>query len=129
MLNWKSKRRQTSSTGKLGDEDDEANNASNCDRKVKTFSEILNEKAKSGHRIGYNLHRYLADGNEDDLDLSQLLSSCSSPSSSSENKHSNEQREQASTDADKDLLKEGKIYFTAHCLTIVNCGYNLNCKP
>lgn len=30
----------------------------NTNRKTKTFSEILNEKARSGGRIGYNLHRY-----------------------------------------------------------------------
>ena len=109
MLNWKSKRRQTSSTGKLGEDEDDSNNSNNSERKVKTFTEILNEKAKSGHRIGYNLHRYLSDGNDDDLDLSQLLSS-------SENKHhpnhSQQQTQQASSDADKNL-KEGKIYFLA----------------
>ncbi|CAG2101011.1 unnamed protein product [Medioppia subpectinata] len=28
-------------------------------RKTRTFSEILSDKAKSGQRIGYNLHQYL----------------------------------------------------------------------
>lgn len=31
----------------------------NPNRKTKTFSEILNEKAKSGGRIGYNLQQYV----------------------------------------------------------------------
>ncbi len=39
----------------------------NSNRKTKTFSEILNEKAKSGYRIGYNLHKYVG-SEEDDAD-------------------------------------------------------------
>lgn len=48
---------------------DESGTSLPTNRKTKTFSEILNEKAKSGHRIGYNLHKYL-DGeleNENDI--------------------------------------------------------------
>uniref|UniRef100_T1L1L5 LIM zinc-binding domain-containing protein n=2 Tax=Tetranychus urticae TaxID=32264 RepID=T1L1L5_TETUR len=54
FLNWKSKRRQSRLTG--GEESDSGDNQQ---RKIKTFSEILNEKAKSGQRIGYNLHKYI----------------------------------------------------------------------
>jgi hypothetical protein len=71
LLNWKSKRRQsrgtcnvTSTRAQLEPENDEVNS----NRKIKTFSEILNEKAKSGYRIGYNLHKYIRNGSEDDDD-------------------------------------------------------------
>lgn len=47
---------------------DESVVANNANRKTKTFSEILNEKARSGGRIGYNLHRYA------DVDLEEQLS-------------------------------------------------------
>lgn len=44
----------------------------NTNRKTKTFSEILNEKARSGGRIGYNLHRYVADSElEEELTSNQ----------------------------------------------------------
>lgn len=102
LLNWKSKRRQTSSCGKLGDDEDESNNSVNSDRKIKTFSEILNEKAKSGHRIGYNLHRYLADGDGDDSDLSEFLSS--------HGNNSRVQKQDASNSVDKQL-DSGKFIF------------------
>lgn len=36
----------------------------NSNRKTKTFSEILNEKHRSGGRIGYNLHRYVDEEEE-----------------------------------------------------------------
>ncbi|XP_053209239.1 putative uncharacterized protein DDB_G0271606 isoform X2 [Panonychus citri] len=61
LLNWKSKRRQSRLTG--GEESDSGDNQQ---RKVKTFSEILNEKAKSGHRIGYNLHKYIGIQDEEE---------------------------------------------------------------
>lgn len=62
LLNWKSKRRKSRSSGNDNEESED-----NQPRKIKTFSEILNEKAKSGHRIGYNLHKYvgLQDGEEE----------------------------------------------------------------
>lgn len=60
LLNWKSKRRKSRSSG--AEEDDTQENSH---RKIKTFSEILNEKAKSGHRIGYNLHKYVGLGDEE----------------------------------------------------------------
>ncbi|XP_074597424.1 uncharacterized protein LOC141852180 isoform X2 [Brevipalpus obovatus] len=60
LLNWKSKRRKSRSSG--AEEDDAQENSH---RKIKTFSEILNEKAKSGHRIGYNLHKYVGLGDEE----------------------------------------------------------------
>ena len=44
----------------------------NTNRKTKTFSEILNEKARSGGRIGYNLHQY-ADVNEEEEELMKSL--------------------------------------------------------
>uniref|UniRef100_T1K9A4 LIM zinc-binding domain-containing protein n=1 Tax=Tetranychus urticae TaxID=32264 RepID=T1K9A4_TETUR len=70
LLNWKSKRRQSRSTNcplnseSLGEESEDPENP----RKIKTFSEILNEKAKSGYRIGYNLSKYIRNGSEDDED-------------------------------------------------------------
>lgn len=71
LLNWKSKRKVNKS-GDGGDDSKEGSSNGDADaddegkRKIKTFSEILTEKAKSGHRIGYNLHRY--GGYEEDLD-------------------------------------------------------------
>jgi hypothetical protein len=66
LLNWKSKRRQ--SRGTAGS--DECESQESQTRKIKTFSEILNEKAKSGHRIGYNLQRYIGNGEgEDDTEV------------------------------------------------------------
>lgn len=41
----------------------------NPNRKTKTFSEILNEKARSGGRIGYNLDRYIDPELEDEFNL------------------------------------------------------------
>ncbi|XP_015794022.1 myb-like protein P [Tetranychus urticae] len=61
LLNWKSKRRQSRLTG--GEESDSGDNQQ---RKIKTFSEILNEKAKSGQRIGYNLHKYIGMQDEEE---------------------------------------------------------------
>ena len=84
LLNWKSKRRVnhnidgSEKDGSTGDEDSDAKS-----RKIKTFSEILNEKAKSGHRIGYNLHRYGYEAEEDD-DISNLIRSSTTASNDSE---------------------------------------------
>ena len=83
LLNWKSKRRVNNNILE-GDKDD--NNTGDGDdsgdgkRKIKTFSEILNEKAKSGHRIGYNLHRYGYEDEEDD-DISGIIRSSSNNNS------------------------------------------------
>lgn len=87
LLNWKSKRRvnhnSTDNEGSTGDEDSNDGKG----RKIKTFSEILNEKAKSGHRIGYNLHRYGYEAEEDD-DISSLIRS-----TTTDNHHSNNDSE------------------------------------
>lgn len=53
LMSWKSKRKLTKNNS-----EDELVLSRNTNRKTKTFSEILNEKARSGGRIGYNLHRY-----------------------------------------------------------------------
>ncbi|KAH9425933.1 LIM domain only protein 7 [Dermatophagoides pteronyssinus] len=53
LMSWKSKRKLT----KNHSEDETL--PRNPNRKTKTFSEILMEKAKSGARIGYNLHKYV----------------------------------------------------------------------
>jgi len=80
LLNWKSKRRVTHvHSGADPFSSDDSSDKSSRPR-VKTFSEILNEKAKSGHRIGYNLQRYMDD--EDD-DFSQYLSTNGGTSSAS----------------------------------------------
>ena len=75
LLNWKSKRRQSSErpVRENGFRDNNKNgidtngvdtngidtNGVDGRGKIKTFSEILKEKSKSGARIGYNLHHYL----------------------------------------------------------------------
>ena len=74
LLNWKSKRRQ-SKEGATGPETNNSapnsNSGSNpnsdsdeAKRKIKTFGEMLKEKAKAGQRLGYSLHRYV-EGEED----------------------------------------------------------------
>lgn len=77
LLNWKSKRRssnnlnsgsnsQSGSTDLLDQDEDPTT------RKVKTFTEILSEKAKSGHRLGYNLRRYVATDDEDEEEIRMI---------------------------------------------------------
>nr|XP_046918839.1 putative uncharacterized protein DDB_G0277255 isoform X2 [Dermatophagoides farinae] len=66
LMSWKSKRKLTKNHS-----EDEAL-PRNPNRKTKTFSEILNEKAKSGARIGYNLHKYIDPDLEDDFNNSQI---------------------------------------------------------
>ena len=85
LLNWKSKRRSGNSLTTSGSNlaaNNNNNNSGSSDlldqeddgssRKVKTFTEILNEKAKSGHRLGYNLRRYVATDDEDDEELDEI---------------------------------------------------------
>lgn len=66
LLSWKSKRRQqfVHSIGTSEDDNNlERNNpldgTNGTPRKVKTFAEMLEERAKSGTRIGYNLQKYI----------------------------------------------------------------------
>lgn len=95
LLNWKSKRRSGNNLNGSGSNISSNNNNNNngssngsselldqgssnenddaTTRKVKTFTEILSEKAKSGHRLGYNLRRYVAtDDEEDDEEVSEI---------------------------------------------------------
>lgn len=84
LLNWKSKRRSgnnlnnnnngSSNNGSTELLDQGSNeNDDAATRKVKTFTEILSEKAKSGHRLGYNLRRYVAtDDEEDDEEVNEI---------------------------------------------------------
>lgn len=70
LLNWKSKRRQSKESapnGSGGEGEDGDGSSNGGPRRIKTFSEILNEKAKSGHRIGYNLHRYVEGEEENEV--------------------------------------------------------------
>lgn len=73
LLNWKSKRRSSNnlnnngSTGGSSDLLDQEEDGTG--RKIKTFTEILSEKAKSGHRLGYNLRRYVATDDEDEEEI------------------------------------------------------------
>lgn len=71
LIDWKSKRRKSRSSGADNEESED-----NQPRKIKTFSEILNEKAKSGHRIGYNLQKYvgLEDDEEGDPNVDLIVS-------------------------------------------------------
>lgn len=72
LLNWKSKRRQSSDKlpkdGSNQTDKDLKDQDSESKGKIKTFSEILKEKSKSGARIGYNLHHYL-DGDDDQINF------------------------------------------------------------
>ncbi|CAG2164748.1 unnamed protein product [Oppiella nova] len=64
LMSWKSKRRQSKNSS-----EDESGTSLATNRKTKTFSEILSDKAKSGQRIGYNLHKYLDGDLENETDL------------------------------------------------------------
>lgn len=68
LLNWKSKRRQ--SRGNTIPQDIEEQTT--VPRKIKTFQEILSEKAKSGHRIGYNLQRYISESGDEEEFINSL---------------------------------------------------------
>lgn len=89
LLNWKSKRRSSNNlTGNSSSSPGNNNGSSNgsselldqgsnesddgTTRKVKTFTEILSEKARSGHRLGYNLRRYVATDDEDEEDVNEI---------------------------------------------------------
>lgn len=63
LLSWKSKRRQSKKECEENAEEDA--NSFGAGRKIRTFNEILNEKAKSGARIGYNLHQYMEQEQEE----------------------------------------------------------------
>jgi hypothetical protein len=103
LLNWKSKRRSgtslnnndsTNGSSELLDQDGNGDETSTS-RKVKTFTEILSEKAKSGHRLGYNLRRYVTDNddemNEEDVDVDVEVSEIRMiQQSSSRNPHRSE---------------------------------------
>lgn len=76
LLNWKSKRRSSNNLNNNGshggssdllDQEEDATG-----RKIKTFTEILSEKAKSGHRLGYNLRRYVATDDEDEEEIRMI---------------------------------------------------------
>lgn len=94
LLNWKSKRRQNKRNN------DEELNSINNSRKIKTFSAILNEKAKSGHRIGYNLHHYLMNEDEDNNLIDQLTES------NNESDQSNKPDENKTDQIDSNLNEE-----------------------
>lgn len=74
LLNWKSKRRQqfpnlveheTNDASETGD--------ASGGRKIKTFAEMLEQRAKSGNRLGFNLQRYIsADEGEDELEAPRI---------------------------------------------------------
>lgn len=75
LLNWKSKRRQQlTQTFEQAPNDLYENTDSNGGRKIKTFAEMLEERAKSGNRLGFHLQRYLgADDDNNVEDESQPL--------------------------------------------------------
>lgn len=70
LLNWKSKRRQNKTPAEAEAEQREENN-----RRIRTFSQILNEKAKSGQTLAYNLQSYISSSN-DDTDFLGHLGTC-----------------------------------------------------
>lgn len=68
LLQWKSKRRQQfnptyeqepSELSNLGD-------ASLSGRKIKTFAEMMEERARSGNRLGFHLQRYMSATDDED---------------------------------------------------------------
>lgn len=84
LMSWKSKRKLTKNNSEglsllfnfKGSTNlllllrlDESLMQRNPNRKTKTFSEILHEKARSGARIGYNLHKYVDAELEEEFDI------------------------------------------------------------
>lgn len=70
LLNWKSKRRQQLPNLAEHESNDPFDNSdAGGGRKIKTFAEMLEQRAKSGNRLGFNLQRYIgADDEEDEID-------------------------------------------------------------
>lgn len=72
LLNWKSKRRQqlSHSVDIHEQADPSLDNNNDCGtRKVKTFAEMIEQRAKSGNRLSFHLQRYAStDGDEDEDD-------------------------------------------------------------
>lgn len=69
LLNWKSKRRQQLSHSVDYEPDQSSDNNNDCgSRKVKTFAEMIEQRAKSGNRLSFHLQRYAGTegGYEDD---------------------------------------------------------------
>lgn len=76
LLNWKSKRRQqlvnTVEYNPRGSFDINEGDANNH-RKVKTFAEMLDQRAKVGTRLGFNLMRYIENDDENGSYIRQKL--------------------------------------------------------
>lgn len=67
LLNWKSKRRQQlTQTFEQAPNDLYEITDSNGGRKTKTFAEMIEERAKSGNRLGFHLQRYLSTDDDDE---------------------------------------------------------------
>lgn len=67
LLNWKSKRRQQlTQTFEQAPNDLYEITDSNGGRKTKTFAEMMEERAKSGNRLGFHLQRYLSTDDDDE---------------------------------------------------------------
>jgi len=71
LLKWKSKRRQNfvgpSSNGDTNDDETNNNNIdSSGGRKVKTFAQIIEQRAKTGNRLKFNLQRYIESDDDDE---------------------------------------------------------------
>lgn len=67
LLKWKSKRRQQFHHSPEPNDLSTLGDVSNSGRKIKTFAEIIEERAKSGNRLGFHLQRYIG-ATDDDVD-------------------------------------------------------------
>lgn len=81
LQNWKLKRKQQISQTVEPSSPYDNNNSLNASdicggRKIKTFAEIIEQRAKSGNRVGFHLQRYLSadDEDEDNNNKSQIQS-------------------------------------------------------
>lgn len=74
LLEWKSKRRQQFSHTYEPEPNELTgfNDPSASGRKIKTFAEILEERAKSGNRLGFHLQRYIGEDENDEQEHSFL---------------------------------------------------------
>lgn len=108
LLNWKSKRRQQinlpieTSRDSLYNTDNQGSDSANSQRKIKTFAEMLEERAKKGNRLNFHLQRYIGAEDDDDDEAIVPCSDDSPKDSMSDSTNDNQQNNKDKLDDDDD---------------------------
>lgn len=76
LLNWKSKRRQQFTHVVDHEPDKLESGVAAGGRKIKTFAEMIEQRAKSGNRLGFHLQRYIDTENEDEIPIPTVDANC-----------------------------------------------------